>query len=169
MNSVSTLYSIARPDRVSGPDSTPDPFTLDRFLQAQEDVMDAVRTELMRGRKTSHWMWFVFPQVAGLGHSATAKRFAIGSAKEARAYLAHPLLASRLRECSELVLTHAGRAPADIFGNLDALKLRSSMTLFAHYSDHPVYRRVLDTFYGGRLDEVTVAVIERWSESAASD
>src|SRR3954469_24266703 len=111
------------------------PFDLERFVQAQEGVYAGVVDELRRGRKTGHWIWFVFPQIAGLGRSETSRRYAIGSLDEARAYLAHPALGSRLRECAGLlVAADAGRTAAQILGELDALKVRSSMSLF-HRAD----------------------------------
>jgi uncharacterized protein (DUF1810 family) len=134
------------------------PYDLDRFLVAQQPVYDDVIDELRRGRKTSHWMWFVFPQVAGLGSSAMARRFAIASLDEARAYLAHPVLGARLRECAELVLASGGRTAVEIFGSTDALKLRSCMTLFHRAApDETVFARVLDRPYGGVADEATDA------------
>src|SRR3954453_19609355 len=108
-----------------------DPHDLHRFVLAQEGVYDAAVSELRAGRKTSHWMWFVFPQIAGLGRSPTAQRYAIGSLAEAQAYLAHPVLGGRLRECTR-VLTKLDETRAEaVFGSVDAMKLRSSMTLFA--------------------------------------
>jgi uncharacterized protein (DUF1810 family) len=136
------------------------PYDLDRFLVAQQPVYDAVLDELRRGRKTSHWMWFVFPQIAGLGYSAMAQRFAIASLDEARAYLAHAVLGARLRECAELVLATRGRTAEEIFGSTDALKLRSCMTLFHRAApDEPVFARMLDRFYGGVADEATDALL----------
>ncbi|MBE7210804.1 MAG: DUF1810 domain-containing protein [Gluconacetobacter diazotrophicus] len=108
-----------------------DPFDLHRFVAAQDPVMDQVRTELRAGRKRSHWIWFVFPQAEGLGHSAMAKRYGIGSRAEAEAYLAHPVLGGRLRDCLFLVDAHRDRTLHDILGSPDDLKFRSSMTLFA--------------------------------------
>src|ERR1700754_3288499 len=110
----------------------PDPFDLARFVGAQERVYDSVIEELSAGRKRSHWMWFVFPQLRGLGSSPTAVRFGISSADEARAYLGHELLGSRLRDCARLVARTDGRSAEEIFGWPDDMKLRSSMTLFAH-------------------------------------
>jgi uncharacterized protein (DUF1810 family) len=133
-------------------------YDLDRFLLAQSDVYDGVLVELRRGRKTSHWMWFVFPQMAGLGHSSTARRFAISSLDEAREYLAHPILGSRLRECAGLVSATGGRTAEQIFGEIDALKLRSSMTLFCRAApDETVFRQVLERYYGGIADAATDA------------
>jgi uncharacterized protein (DUF1810 family) len=134
------------------------PYDLDRFLVAQQPIYDHVLDELRRGRKTSHWMWFIFPQIAGLGYSAMAQRFAITSLDEARAYLAHPVLGTRLRECATLVLASGGRTAVEIFGSTDALKLRSCMTLFRRAApDERVFARVLDRDYGGVADEATDA------------
>ena len=108
-----------------------DAYNLQRFLDAQESVIDDVRAQLQQGRKTSHWMWFIFPQIQGLGHSPMARRYAIGSLAEARAYLAHEVLGSRLKECTRLVMLIDGRSVREIFGSPDDLKFRSSMTLFA--------------------------------------
>ena len=108
-----------------------DPFDLDRFVQAQDEILDAVRRELRAGRKETHWMWFVFPQLRALGRSGTALHYGIKSLDEARAYMAHPLLGPRLVECTELVLAVQGRTAHAIFGSPDDLKLRSCMTLFA--------------------------------------
>ena len=118
----------------------PDPFDLDRFVQAQDPVLAQVRRELGEGRKRSHWMWFVFPQLRGLGRSATARHYGIGSLAEARAYLAHPALGSRLVECTGLVNRIEGRSAHQIFGGLDDLKFHSSMTLFAAGLEAPVFR-----------------------------
>jgi uncharacterized protein (DUF1810 family) len=121
-----------------------DPFDLERFVEAQDRVWPAVLSELRAGRKTSHWMWFVFPQLAGLGRSPMSVKYAISGLDEARAYLAHPLLGPRLRECAELVLTHTGLTPFDIFGGIDAMKLSSSMSLFAEAApDDPLFSAVL--------------------------
>src|SRR2546423_13352075 len=104
------------------------PFNLQRFVEAQEPVFERVRVELRRGRKTSHWMWFVFPQIAGLGRSETSRYYAISSLDEAKAYLAHPVLGPRLRECAGLVVQAQGQSAEQIFGGIDAQKLQSSMT-----------------------------------------
>ncbi len=119
-----------------------------------------VLEELRRGLKTGHWIWFVFPQVAGLGHSSTSQHFAIASLDEARAYLAHPVLGARLRECAGLVLAITGRTADQVFGPLDAMKLRSSMTLFGRAApDEPVFAQVLDRCFGGVADEATDALL----------
>lgn len=137
-----------------------DPFVLQRFVAAQAPVYAQVAAELAAGAKTSHWMWFVFPQLAALGRSATARHYGLVSADEAAAYHAHPLLGPRLLECSALVLRHAGKPAERIFGSVDALKLASCMTLFEHAApaDTP-FAAVLDTFYGGRRDPLTLALL----------
>lgn len=129
---------------------------LQRFVDAQARVIDRVRTELKAGRKASHWMWFVFPQIKGLGHSEMARRYAIASLGEARDYLAHPVLGPRLRECTRLALAVQGKSLADIFGSPDDLKFRSSMTLFAHASAEPLFRAALEKYCGGAEDPETV-------------
>jgi uncharacterized protein (DUF1810 family) len=134
-----------------------DPFDLRRFLDAQDRVYDTVVAELRNGAKRSHWIWFVFPQLRGLGHSATAQHYGITSLDEARAYLAHPVLGPRLRECTRLVAAIDGRSVDQIFGRPDNLKVRSSMTLFAHATDdNAEFRAVLDKFYAGEDDPATV-------------
>jgi uncharacterized protein (DUF1810 family) len=138
----------------------PDPFDLQRFVDAQAMVYDTVLGELRDGRKRSHWMWFVFPQLRGLGSSPTAIRFAISSVDEASAYLAHELLGPRLRECTGLVATIDGRSAEEIFGWPDDMKLRSSMTLFARAADdNAVFVEVLEKFYGGEEDSATLALL----------
>jgi uncharacterized protein (DUF1810 family) len=133
-------------------------YDLDRFVAAQQLVYDDVLTELRSGRKTGHWIWFIFPQVTGLGYSATSRRFAIGSLEEARAYLSHPLLGVRLRECAATLLAVAGRTAEEILGPVDAMKLRSCMTLFHRAApDELLFVQVLDTFYGGLADPATDA------------
>ncbi|WP_028065566.1 DUF1810 domain-containing protein [Solirubrobacter soli] len=119
------------------------------FVAAQDRVWPAVLDELRAGRKTSHWMWFVFPQLAGLGHSPMSKRYALADAGEAREFYAHPVLGPRLRECCELLLTHTGLSAFDIFGGIDAMKLRSSMTLFSEATGDPLFERVLSEFGDG--------------------
>ena len=137
---------------------TKDPFDLQRFVDAQESIYETVIDELTNGRKRSHWMWFVFPQLRGLGSSPTAARFGISSADEARAYLAHEVLGPRLRECSRLVAQIDGRSIEEILGWPDNLKLRSSMTLFARATeDNDDFVAVLDKFYGGEEDPATLA------------
>ena len=133
-----------------------DPFDLDRFVQAQEPVMAQVQDELRAGQKRTHWMWFVFPQLAGLGHSAMARHYAIASRDEAAAYLAHPVLGPRLAACTELVNAVEGRSVHQIFGSPDDLKFHSSMTLFAHVQPSPSpYQAALDRYFDGRHDPAT--------------
>jgi uncharacterized protein (DUF1810 family) len=123
---------------------------LERFVHAQDGVHEQARAELAAGRKRSHWMWFVFPQLAGLGSSPTAQAYAIRDLQEARAYLAHPVLGPRLAECAGTLLTVEGRTASQILGYPDDLKLRSSMTLFAEAAGDPaVFRRVLERYYDG--------------------
>ena len=133
-----------------------DPYDLQRFVDAQDRVYARVVSELRAGRKTSHWMWFVFPQVAGLGSSSMAQQYAIGSLDEARAYLDHPLLGARLRESARVLVEQSGRSAFDIFGGIDAMKLRSSMTLFAHAAPgEPAFAAVLDRYFDGERDPAT--------------
>ena len=137
-----------------------DPFGLERFVQAQAPVYPQVQAELRAGRKRSHWMWFVFPQLAGLGHSAMARRYAIGSLAEAQAYAAHPLLGPRLRECSALVLAAPQNDVHRIFAAPDDLKFHSCMTLFAHAVPHePVFAHCLRKYFGGAGDARTLALL----------
>jgi uncharacterized protein (DUF1810 family) len=139
-------------------DSADDPFDLTRFVVAQTPVYRAVVEELRGGRKRGHWMWFVFPQLRGLGSSPTAIRYGISSLQEARAYLAHELLGPRLHECSQLVNKVQGRSIAEIFGSPDDLKLCSSMTLFALAADdRQDFLALLDNYYRGQQDPLTLA------------
>jgi uncharacterized protein (DUF1810 family) len=135
-----------------------DPHDLARFVAAQEPVYEQVRTELAAGRKTSHWMWFVFPQAAGLGSSAMAQRYAIGSLEEARAYLAHPVLGARLGECAGLMMRHAGRSAHDILGSPDDMKLHACATLFDRAGGNG-FAEILDRFYAGRPHEATLRLL----------
>jgi uncharacterized protein (DUF1810 family) len=129
---------------------------LERFVMEQDRDYETVLAELRRGRKTSHWIWFIFPQIAGLGRSAMSQHFAIASLDEARAYLAHPVLGARLRECVGILLAIEGRSADEIFGPLDAMKVRSSMTLFHRAApDEPEFRLVLERFYDGIADSAT--------------
>jgi uncharacterized protein (DUF1810 family) len=138
-------------------ESAGDPFDLKRFVDAQEPVYGDVVDELRAGRKRSHWMWFVFPQLRGLGGSAMAARFGIASLEEAGAYLRHELLGPRLRECARLVTAVQGRSIGQIFGSPDDLKLCSSMTLFARATDdNEDFLAVLDKYYDGRQDRLTL-------------
>jgi uncharacterized protein (DUF1810 family) len=132
------------------------PNDLERFVDAQAHVYAGVLEELGRGQKTGHWIWFIFPQIVGLGRSATSQEFAILSLGEARAYLAHPVLGPRLRECTALILAINGRTADQILGPLDAMKLRSSMTLFHRAApDESLFARVLERHYGGVPDAAT--------------
>ena len=148
-------------DEVAGADR--DPYRLERFVAAQDrgGTYERAVAELRAGAKVSHWMWFVFPQVAGLGLSATAREFAISSAAEARAYLAHPVLGPRLRECAGVVAATEGRPAERIFGPVDAMKLRSSMTLFdaaePAEAGQNVFRAVLAKYFDGEPDQATLA------------
>jgi len=138
--------------------ATDDPFDLQRFVTAQEvgGTYQQARAELRAGRKTSHWMWFVFPQIAGLGYSPTARTYAITSLAEARAYLAHPVLGARLTECAEVLAGLRGRTAEQVFGEVDAMKLCSSMTLFLRADPgKPVFRQVLEQYFGGMADSAT--------------
>ena len=135
-------------------------YALERFVDAQQTVYDEALAELRRGRKNGHWMWFIFPQLRGLGRSAMAQHYGIASIEEARAYLAHPLLGERLRECTAAVLTHEVRAE-EMLGSIDAMKLQSSMTLFecARVED-PLFGKCLDRFFEGRRDTATLRLLE---------
>ncbi len=130
---------------------------LQRFVDAQDPIYERVLDELRAGRKRTHWMWFVFPQIAGLGSSPTSVKFALSGLDEARAYLDHPILGPRLRECTQLVADLSGYSAFDIFGGIDALKLHSSMTLFAHAApDDPLFKTVLDRYFDAQADPQTL-------------
>lgn len=132
------------------------PYDLDRFVANQDRDYETVLGELRRGRKASHWIWYIFPQIAGLGRSSMSQHYAISSLDEARAYLAHPVLGARLRECTRLILAIEGRTADEIFGSLDAMKVHSSMTLFHRAApDEPEFKLVLDRYYGGVADPAT--------------
>ena len=134
-----------------------DTYNLDRFVVAQASVYDEVLTELRNGRKTSHWMWFIFPQIKGLGQSSIAQEFAISSRNEAEAYLKHPVLGPRLRECTQLVNQVKGRSIEQILGGIDAMKFRSSMTLFGHATaDNQIFLDALRKYYSGEFDQLTL-------------
>jgi uncharacterized protein (DUF1810 family) len=136
-------------------------FDLDRFVTAQNGVYDHALAEIRSGRKRTHWMWFIFPQIDGLAMSATSKKYAIRSLDEARAYLDHPILGPRLIECCETLLALQGLTAAQIFGYPDDLKLRSSMTLFSMAdSTRPVFQSVLDKYFAGAPDERTVLIVK---------
>ncbi len=135
-----------------------DEFGLQRFVDAQARNYAEALAELRRGRKTSHWMWYVFPQIAGLGASAMAQTYAIGSPAEARAYFAHPVLGPRLRDCVAATLAVQGRTAHEIFGSPDDLKFRSSLTLFAQAApDEPLFREALEAYFDGKPDPRTLA------------
>ncbi|MCK1711443.1 MULTISPECIES: DUF1810 domain-containing protein [unclassified Bradyrhizobium] len=138
-----------------------DPFNLNRFVQAQNPIYSRVIGELSRGRKQSHWMWFIFPQIAGLGLSAMSQRYAIGSRKEAEAYLAHPVLGARLVECTGLVLAVQGRTIHAILGAPDDAKFRSSMTLFGAVSDQPIFSQALERYFSGERDGATLEMLSK--------
>ena len=141
-------------------DGPADSYDLQRFLEAQDDTYPRALSEIRQGRKRTHWMWFVFPQVAGLGSSATAAFYAIKSRDEALAYLAHPVLGARLRDCARALLSLSGASASDIFGYPDDLKLRSSMTLFESVSPpDSVFTQVLDRYFGGEPDERTLRLL----------
>ena len=138
----------------------PDPFDLDRFVAAQDPVLDQVRAELAAGRKHSHWMWFVFPQLRGLGQSAMAQRYGIASRAEAEAYLAHPVLGRRLEEMTRLMNAASGGSAEEILGGIDAVKFRSCMTLFAALRPgESVFTSALARYYGGARDPRTLELL----------
>jgi uncharacterized protein (DUF1810 family) len=137
-----------------------DPYNLRRFVDAQQAVYETVCRELRQGRKESHWMWFIFPQIKGLGQSEMARKFAISSRDEAKAYLAHPVLGPRLRECTRIVADLEGKSVEDIFGYPDDRKFRSSMTLFAQTAkDNEIFRRCLEKYFQGEPDRLTLAAL----------
>ena len=139
-----------------------DPFNLDRFTSAQESIYARVLAELKSGRKRTHWMWYIFPQIDGLGNSTISKRYAIKSLEEARQYLNHPVLGTRLLECAEAVLAIEGRSISEVFGYPDDLKLKSSMTLFACVADpRSIFVRVLDKYFQGERDVRTLREVAR--------
>jgi uncharacterized protein (DUF1810 family) len=135
---------------------------LSRFTSAQDSIYDSVLAELRNGQKRTHWMWYIFPQIDGLGHSTTSKHYAIKSLEEARQYLNHPVLGKRLLECAEAVFTAEGRSISEIFGYPDNLKLKSSMTLFACVAElHSVFSRILDKYFNGEKDALTLQLLEK--------
>jgi uncharacterized protein (DUF1810 family) len=135
---------------------------LQRFLDAQEPVIEQVKRELRNGRKTSHWMWFVFPQIAGLGRSEMARRYAIASREEAAAYLAHPILGVRLHDCTRLLMLVEGRSAHDIFGSPDDMKFHSCMTLFASVArDDEVFGEALYKYFAGNPDRLTLDILAK--------
>ncbi len=138
-----------------------DPFQLDRFVLAQQSSYEQARAELRNGRKRSHWIWFIFPQIAGLGHSEMSHRYAISSAEEATAYHTHSLLGPRLTECTTLVTEVMGRSISDIFGQPDDLKFHSCMTLFASVTHDDVFAQALRKYFGGRRDRLTLERLQQ--------
>jgi uncharacterized protein (DUF1810 family) len=140
-------------------DQGADGHNLARFINAQEPVIDDVRTELAAGAKTTHWMWFVFPQIAGLGLSTMSQHYAIAGLAEARAYLAHPVLGPRLRDCTALAMS-SSRTALEIFGPVDAQKFFSCLTLFACTANDPIFRRALAQFFSGRHDQGTMTILQ---------
>ena len=136
-------------------------FNLERFVEAQDRVWPAVLAELRAGRKTSHWMWFVFPQIAGLGRSPASVKYALSGPDEASAYLEHPVLGARLRECAQILLGLSGLSAFDIFGGIDDQKLQSSLTLFTLADPaESLFRQALHKYFGGRLDQATLTRAE---------
>ena len=136
--------------------------SLDRFIEAQERMYAIALEEIKNGEKKSHWMWYIFPQIRGLGMSSMAHIYGIDGLDEAKAYLAHPTLSARLVEISEALLKHKKKKPEDIFGYTDAMKLRSSMTLFALVSeDDSVFHHVLQEFYNGEMDNLTIKLAKK--------
>jgi uncharacterized protein (DUF1810 family) len=141
-----------------------EPFNLKRFVQAQAPDYDRALAELRDGKKCSHWMWYIFPQLEGLGHSSMARLYSIKSPAEARAYLDHPVLGPRLLECARVVQNTAGRSAHEIFGSPDDLKLRSCATLFSQVSHDPVFRQLLEKYFDGEPDQETVRLLHDTSE-----
>lgn len=140
--------------------TTPNPFNLNRFLGAQESFYANALKEIKQGCKQSHWIWFIFPQMRGLGHSSMADYYGISSIEEARAYLDNPTLKARLLEISTALLQHKGKSTAyEILGTIDAIKVRSSMTLFDHILPNTIFAEVLDTFYNSERDELTIRIL----------
>ncbi|MBW9279502.1 DUF1810 domain-containing protein [Bacteroides fragilis] len=135
-------------------------YNLNRFVEAQNNVYEQVVKELRQGRKTSHWMWYIFPQIKELGYSSTAMYYAISSLDEATEYLNHPVLGYRLTECCQILLRLENKTAEDILGNIDAMKLKSSMTLFSLISDNPVYNQVLAKYFNEMKDNATLRIIE---------
>jgi uncharacterized protein (DUF1810 family) len=137
---------------------------LSRFTDAQRNIYDNALAELKNGRKRTHWMWYIFPQIDGLGYSATSKHYSIKSMEEARQYMKHPALGKRLLECSNTVLGIEGRSISEIFAYPDDLKLKSSMTLFAHVAPHSVFDLVLDKYFNGERDALTLQLLAKLKE-----
>lgn len=135
-------------------------YNLNRFVEAQNNVYEQVVNELAQGRKTSHWMWYIFPQIKGLGYSSTAMYYALSSLDEATEYLNHPVLGHRMVECCQILLGLENKTAVDIFGGIDTMKLKSSMTLFSLATDNPVFNQVLNMYYNGEKDNATLRIIE---------
>ena len=151
--------------KISETISRDDPYDLRRFTKAQRNTYDRVLAELRNGKKQTHWMWYIFPQIDGLGHSATSRRYAIKSIEEARQYLNHPVLGKRLLECVKVILAIEGRSISEIFGDPDDMKLKSSMTLFTCIPNSPsVLFRVLDKYFNGNRDVKTLQLFEKIKE-----
>jgi uncharacterized protein (DUF1810 family) len=141
---------------------TNDPKNLNRFIDAQDESYDAIVTELKNGKKVTHWMWYVFPQIAGLGRSATAKYYAIQTPGEAQAYLDHPILGQRLLECTRILLSLKSKSALDIFGDIDAMKFKSSMTLFMSIAGiDSVYQEAIDKYFEGEQDRATLKILSK--------
>ena len=137
-----------------------DPYHLQRFVHAQNPVYEQVCAELRRGQKTSHWMWFIFPQIVGLGQSAMSRAYAIQSLAEARAYLAHPVLGARLRECCQAVMNLHGKTVHDVFGSIDAMKFHSCLTLFTEANhDEVLFFNLMEKYFDGDADEATLEIL----------
>jgi len=158
--SLASAFAADHKSPMANTTGADDRFGLNRFVQAQEEVCSRALAEIKLGRKRSHWMWFIFPQIDGLGYSSTAKFYAIKSKDEAKAYLDHPLLGKRLMECAEALLKVEGKSAAEIFGYPDDLKLRSSMTLFASVSAaDSLFSRVLTQYFRGEPDQRTLELL----------
>lgn len=138
----------------------PDPYSLDRFVEAQTLSYTTALAEIRRGAKRSHWMWYIFPQIAGLGRSSTARHFAIRSADEARAFLDHPVLGTRYRECVSALQDLPTSDPVAVFGEVDAMKLKSSLTLFEHVRPATLFAAAIDRWFGGERDTATLRLLE---------
>lgn len=138
-----------------------DPYDLDRFVAAQAGSYQTALGEIRRGAKRSHWMWYIFPQIAGLGQSEMARRYALRSIDEAKAYLAHPVLGARLRECVAALQDLTGVTAAAVFGDIDVMKLRSSLTLFAEAGAGPLFTAALDRWFDGEADGATLQILDR--------
>ena len=136
-----------------------DDFNLERFVLAQRNVYSQVLSEIIRGRKTSHWMWFIFPQVKGLGRSYESQLYGIGDLSEARAYLAHEVLGNRLRECVSALLQIENRTALEIFGPIDEMKLRSSLTLFNAASEEVIFDQAIAKYFNGQTDDLTLGIL----------